>query len=102
MQLNFPFKRSIIASSIILLTACGGGGSSSTSTGGTGNGGGTPPPANVAPTVSAGDDVSAVELSTVQLNAIANDSDGSIASISWVQSDGQEVTLQGADTGNAM
>ena len=106
MQLNFPFKRSIIssgiiASSIVLLTACGGGGSSSTSTGGTGNGG-TTPPANSAPTVSAGADASAIELTTVQLNAIANDSDGTIASISWAQTNGQQVALQGADTGNAM
>ncbi len=76
---------------VVLATACSN--SSGTTTP-------PPPPANVAPTVQAGDDVSANEKTQVTLGANASDSDGSISTYSWTQTAGTEVTLTGADTAN--
>ncbi len=73
----------------ILLTGCGGGGSSETSM------------TNITPTVNAGTDQSRSENTSVTLTGTASDSDGSIASYSWTQTAGTNVTLNNASTASA-
>ena len=58
-------------------------------------------PANSAPTVDAGDNQTVAISTQVSLNGTATDSDGSIASYSWVQTSGETVSLTGADTATA-
>jgi hypothetical protein len=82
-------KLALIPLTTILLTACGGSGGGSESPP-------PPPPANLAPTVSSGDDQTVNESSSVALSATASDSDGSIASYSWTQTGGESVDLSGA------
>ncbi|QEP44942.1 hypothetical protein D5085_18445 [Ectothiorhodospiraceae bacterium BW-2] len=53
---------------------------------------------NSDPTVDAGNDSSVAEGATVNLEATATDSDGTIASYVWTQAGGTTVTLTGADT----
>ena len=86
----------IFFSAFSLITACGGGGGQSPSPPPP-----SPPPANVAPTVSAGEDQSVDDQTTVTLTASASDSDGTIASYSWSQTDGREVTIENADSAEA-
>jgi probable HAF family extracellular repeat protein len=90
-------KIALILSLVLSCTSCGGGG-------GGGNGPPPPPPppsANQAPTVDAGADQSVEEGTTVNLSATGTDSDGTIASYTWQQEDGPDVTLTNADTANA-
>lgn len=56
---------------------------------------------NSTPTVNAGDDQTVNEQTAVNLTAVAEDSDGSIAGYEWVQTGGPAVTLTGADTADA-
>ncbi len=50
------------------------------------------------PTVNAGADLSVGEREVVTLSAVANDSDGSVSSITWVQASGASVSLSGNTT----
>ncbi|PKG82000.1 hypothetical protein CXF85_15825 [Colwellia sp. 75C3] len=72
-------------------SACGG--STGTDGGGTDNG-----DANVAPTVSAGDEQSVASAGNVTLTATATDSDGSIVSYAWTQISGKTATITNADS----
>lgn len=72
-----------------LLAACGGSDSDIT------------PPANEPPTAAAGDDQSVDANTDVTLAGSGTDSDGSIASYSWTQTDGTEVALTNADAASA-
>ena len=75
---------SCTAGCALLVAACGGGGS----------GGSEPPePANVRPSADAGPPQTAREGDTVTLSGSATDSDGTIASVTWRQLDGQTVNL---------
>ena len=56
---------------------------------------------NSAPTVDAGSDLLAAALSTVNLNGIAIDSDGSISNYNWVQTSGDAVVLDNSNTASA-
>jgi hypothetical protein len=58
-------------------------------------------PVNDAPTVNAGDNQSVLEQQSVQLNGASSDTDGTVATITWTQVSGAEVTLQSADSLNA-
>ncbi|MGO4893734.1 PKD domain-containing protein [Flavobacterium sp. W21_SRS_FM6] len=80
----------------LLLTSCGGGGSDSG-----GNSGGSNPPANKIPTVSAGNDQTVDEQTTVTLTGTAADSDGSVSSYSWTQTAGTTVTLSNDTSASA-
>ncbi|QSX37519.1 PKD domain-containing protein [Shewanella sedimentimangrovi] len=81
------YKKTIIASLIAAsLSACGGGNDKT-----------TPTPVNQAPTISVTDG-SILEGATINLSAVASDSDGSISSYSWSQKSGTSVTLSGANT----
>ena len=78
---------------VLVLTACGGGG-----------GGGErqqPVPTNTAPSVSAGADQRVLAETTVNLNGTASDSDGNIVQYNWVQTAGDAVVLDGANSVNA-
>ena len=81
-------KRSLIPILCALLVACDSDGTSD-------------PPANVAPVVSAGADQFVVAGTTVSLAGTVSDSDGTIASTTWRQTDGADVTLADADTATA-
>jgi hypothetical protein len=87
-------KLAIAPLASILLAACGGGGSDSSSKEVNPS---PPPPANVAPTIDTGNDVSVNENTLTAITATASDSDGSIASYSWVQTVGNSVAITGAD-----
>lgn len=54
-------------------------------------------PVNASPLVSAGTDQGVDEFETVSLSGSASDSDGSVASMQWVQLSGATVTLTNAD-----
>lgn len=75
-----------------LLAACGGSDGNPTT---------TPPPANEAPTASAGDDQSFDAHTEATLAGTGTDSDGTIATYSWTQTDGADVTLEDADAASA-
>lgn len=78
----------------LVLAGCGGGG----------GGDSQPPPApqNRAPTANAGADQAVTEGTSVTLDASAStDTDGTIASYAWTQTDGAAVTLSGGDTSMA-
>jgi len=80
---------------ITQFVACGGGG---------GDGDGstdTISPPNVAPITNAGDDQTLNEVTTVALTGSGTDSDGTIASYSWIQTGGSNVTVNNADTASA-
>ncbi|MEM7692608.1 MAG: PKD domain-containing protein, partial [Pseudomonadota bacterium] len=78
--------------SLSVLSACGGGGGSSSTPAP------PPPPVNVAPTAEAGDDQAVESGGEVSLDGSASiDSDGSITSFAWEQTDGVEVELVAAD-----
>ncbi len=85
-----------LAMSMALLTifvGCGGG-----------SGGGTnppPPPVNQTPSANAGDDQTVTAGEDVELVGTGSDSDGSIASFSWRQTEGTSVTLIDSDSANA-
>jgi uncharacterized protein YfaP (DUF2135 family) len=87
--------RNFLASSVILigLSACGGGSS--------GDGGTDPLSTNQPPSANAGTDQSVDENSEVTVTGSGTDSDGTIASYSWVQTSGTSVTLQNADSSTA-
>lgn len=88
------YKALAVTALTCALCACGGGGGGGSST--------APPPANVPPVAEAGvaQSVSAGEL--VTLNAgDSRDSDGSIVSTAWSQSEGPTVELEGADQSQA-
>ena len=74
------------------LSACGGGG----------NGESTPTeppqPTNISPTVNAGSDNIVDENSSVSLSGTATDSDGSIVSYLWTQTEGTDALLTDVDT----
>ncbi|MEM6543832.1 MAG: S8 family serine peptidase [Pseudomonadota bacterium] len=73
-----------------VLSACGGGSSSTPAP--------PPPPVNVAPTAEAGDDQAVESGGEVSLDGSASiDSDGSITSFAWEQTDGVDVELVAAD-----
>ena len=76
----------------LTLAACGGGG----------GGGNSQPPIrqNLPPTVSAGQDQAVLASTTVNLNASATDSDGTIISYSWTQTAGDTVNLSNPDSAN--
>jgi len=78
---------------IASLSACGGGGG--------GNGGNGGSVANQAPTANAGSDQTVVEESAVTLSGSGADSDGSIASYAWTQTDGISVTINNPDAATA-
>jgi peptidyl-prolyl cis-trans isomerase B (cyclophilin B) len=59
------------------------------------------PPANISPVVSAGADQNVVAGAAVTLAGTVTDSDGTIASTTWSQSDGAAVELTDADTATA-
>lgn len=59
------------------------------------------PLANVAPTANAGADQTLNELSAVTLNGSGTDTDGTIASYAWTQTNGSSVTLANADQAQA-
>ncbi|MEM1401978.1 MAG: S8 family serine peptidase [Pseudomonadota bacterium] len=85
-----------------LLQACGGGGGGGSSQTPTPTPTPTPPPANVAPTANAGADQSVEAGASVTLDGSqSSDSDGSIASYEWEQTDGPTVDLSGADQAQA-
>ncbi len=75
------------------LVACGGGG------GGSDDPAPPPTPENIAPKADAGDDQTVDEQTQVNLSGTGTDSDGTIASYSWSQVDGESVTL--SDSGEA-
>jgi hypothetical protein len=77
----------------VFLAACGGGGGSD-------SGSTNPPiqPANNAPSVSAGPSQNVVSGDEVTLNGSASDSDGSIASYSWEQTNGVAVSLSSTNS----
>ncbi len=56
---------------------------------------------NIAPTVSAGNDVTVFEQTNVTLIATASDSDGNINSYSWVQTGGNSLTLNNSTSAEA-
>lgn len=58
-------------------------------------------PVNTGPQVSAGDDKSANEQTSVSLSATASDDDGEISAYSWTQVSGPSVTITNADTAMA-
>ncbi|MCP4324118.1 MAG: hypothetical protein GY787_20135, partial [Alteromonadales bacterium] len=60
------------------------------------------PEDNQAPTVDAGQNQSVLEQSDVSLNATYSDTDGYVVSGSWTQTGGTPVTIQNANTANAM
>ena len=60
-----------------------------------------PPPANQAPTANAGTDQSVDEGATVNLAGTGADSDGTIASYSWQQTSGTNVTITNSDMASA-
>jgi len=76
---------------ITQLFACGGGEEDSSKVSTT----------NVAPTTNAGGDQTVNEVTTVSLTGSATDSDGTIESYSWIQTDGNPVTITGSDTATA-
>jgi len=76
-------------------SSCGGGGG-----GGSSPAPNPPPSANQAPTVNAGADQNVDEGTTVNLSATGTDSDGTIASYSWLHWEGPDVTMTNADTAN--
>ncbi len=80
---------------IASLSACGGGGGGG---GSDGNGGSV---ANQAPTANAGSDQTVEEESAVTLSGSGADSDGSIASYAWTQTDGISVTINNPDAATA-
>lgn len=80
-----------LATSLTLL-ACGGG------SGETEPSAPPPPPANIAPAITAIAAVATDERTTVEVQADATDSDGTIASYAWTQLDGPTLTLAGEDT----
>jgi hypothetical protein len=99
--LFFNYKTFLIfatTSAIALLSACGGSSNEPTAPSIP-----QPPSVNQAPTASAGDDVSAMEKSTVNLIGAGSDSDGNIATYAWTQvSNGAEtVTIQNLDQASA-
>ncbi|MEP2602820.1 MAG: hypothetical protein ABJH28_15215, partial [Paraglaciecola sp.] len=55
---------------------------------------------NIAPTISVSN-VSAVETSEVTLSSTATDTDGTIQNYEWIQTSGDSVTLNNADTASA-
>ncbi|MGQ8367375.1 PKD domain-containing protein [Glaciecola sp. 1036] len=59
------------------------------------------PTPNVAPTVDAGNDISADELTVVTLSSTANDTDGTISSYLWEQTAGTTVTLNVSNAASA-
>ena len=89
-------KPALLLIAISMLTACGGGGGSDDGGGGT-----KPPPANVAPSANAGSDQTVDENAEVTLSGTGSDSDGSIASYTWIQTTGTSVTLTNANSASA-
>ena len=75
----------------LLLTACGGGGGKRQQ----------PVITNTVPSVSAGADQRVLAETTVNLNGTASDSDGNIVQYNWVQTAGDAVVLDGANSVNA-
>ena len=59
------------------------------------------PRANVAPTANAGGDQTANELTTVTLSGSGTDTDGSIATYAWTQTEGATVSLTNANSAQA-
>ena len=92
------FHRFLLMALLATLTACGGGS-------GSGNNNPPPPPppppVNTAPTVNAGPDQAAIELTVVQLAGTANDVNNDPLTYRWTQTVGTTVTLTNADSPDA-
>ncbi len=91
---------------IIAISACGGEDSQqktalSSQQEANNNNSNTPGNNNISPTVETAETQSAEHKTTVELSAVANDEDGSIASYRWAQTSGQSVEIDDADTANA-
>lgn len=78
----------------MVLAACGGGNGGSS----TPNPPNPPPATNSPPTANAGADQTVLTGATVTLSGTGADSDGSVASYAWTQTEGSAVTLTGAST----
>lgn len=88
MKQNQVFTKLAIVTAVTLaLSACGGSSSEP-----------TPPPVNQVPTISPISAKSVDERQSINIEVIATDSDGSIASYSWIQTSGPEIELQNANT----
>jgi len=79
----------LIIAFISLSTGCGGGGGSSSK---------EPIKQNQPPTVAVGDDLTVNELQNVEIQATAEDKDGTITSSLWTQVSGEEVDIIDADS----
>lgn len=74
------------------IISCGGGGSDSTP---------EQEPVNQKPTANAGADQTVDEQTAVTIQGSGTDSDGSIASYSWEQTSGPQITLSNTEIGRA-
>ncbi len=83
--MNYKYLIASLLTSFLI--SCGGGGGSDKTTTP------PPPPANIAPTADAGSDQSVDEKSVVTLTGSGTDSDGTVASYTWLQTSGETVTL---------
>ena len=92
---HLKVNENLLFALLIALSACGGGG------GGEQTVEQPSTPINQAPTVDAGASKTASATSEVSLNGLAYDNDGSIFSYSWVQTSGDTVSIQNANTANA-
>jgi hypothetical protein len=99
-QMTFNPYYTLSTSFILIcsLTACGGGGGDGANTVVTPP---SQPIANVAPSVSAGEDQTVDENTSVTLTGTASDSDGTISSYQWLQTGGTSVSLANADSATA-
>jgi hypothetical protein len=79
----------LIIAFITLSTGCGGGGGSSSK---------EPIKQNQPPTVAVGEDLTVNELQNVEIQATAEDKDGTITSYFWTQVSGEEVDIINADS----
>jgi len=88
------FKMLLLSSMVIFFTACGGGGSSTED----------PIPVNLPPIVNAGEDVSIEEEASITITGTATDSDGTIVSIEWLDSEANVLatTLSFTYTGTSL
>jgi hypothetical protein len=75
---------------IFVLSGCGGGGG--------GGGGDVTPPANLPPLADAGQDQFTYTSDQVTLTGVSSDSDGTVVSHQWTQTEGPQVDFSGATT----
>jgi CubicO group peptidase (beta-lactamase class C family) len=84
----------LVMAALLFLQSCGGGG-------GSGKKQPDPPPVNQAPISNAGMDQSVDEGAAVNLAGTGTDSDGTIATYSWQQDGGTDVTISNSDMAGA-